>query len=608
METLKGSPEPLPPDLAELQGRFKELKDDPQLFQTFMANLGKTVKRDETVKGIVFLTGLSAYSKDPINLFLRGPSSTGKTYNVTESLKYFPPTDVWMLGGLSPTALVHDYGVLIDPETASEIELEDWPQKGDFGRGKDFDREAWRQASKEWKEKLRRSHYLVDLQRKILAFLEAPHPETYMRLRPILSHDVYEIHYRFTDKTGKGALRTMHVVLRGWPAAIFCTTEVKYVEDLATRGFTVTPEMGRTKYSAAVELEGEKRSQPWRFNDDPGLKPLSYFVQVLRDRPALGNRVVIPYAQQLSKIYPATLPRDMRDFKHFLSLIEKSCLLHVFQRPSILLNGTNYFMATMKDFMTVLELLKDVEETTRSGISGHIIGFFHRVILPVSEDKGLFRCADLVEKQAEVGDNPLSSKTIENYVGILEDIGWVDREPDPEDKRVKLIRVLKKPENTPYYSLGTSLPFFSQEDFKNWLESLKNYSRKNSIFVYKNYLKEEADKVDLGLDDDVKDSCVKEIYFREYFLEPLKPEMGSEGENKPENIPKEYKGIISTFSLDQVKSITGLNPPYEEKCHRCGEKRVLYHQVETFTGGWGHLCQDCGAKLQGDLEKRRPGT
>jgi len=112
--------------------RLDALKRDPNLSGTFMAHLGKTVKRDETTKRAVFSTGISAYSQHPMNLFLRGPSSIGKTYNVTQTLKYFPPTGVWMLGGLSPTALVHDYGVFIDPETGEEVDFDEAPKKEDY--------------------------------------------------------------------------------------------------------------------------------------------------------------------------------------------------------------------------------------------------------------------------------------------------------------------------------------------------------------------------------------------------------------------------------------------------------------------------------------------
>jgi len=82
-------------DLARLKqlGGYKAgdlLAVDPELYQKFMKYLSKVVKRDEVTKNMVFLTALSAFTREPINVFLRGESSVGKTYNVIEVLKYFP--------------------------------------------------------------------------------------------------------------------------------------------------------------------------------------------------------------------------------------------------------------------------------------------------------------------------------------------------------------------------------------------------------------------------------------------------------------------------------------------------------------------------------------
>lgn len=205
-------------DLVELKqlGGFKAgdlLAVDPQLFPKFMRHLSKTVKRDETTKKLAFLTGLSAYTPEPINLFLRGEGSIGKTYNVVESLKYFPKEDVWLLGGLSRTALVHSYGVLVDKN--GDLIL---PSQKPDKKASEDEKEAWR-------NRLRDSYYLVDLTSKILVFLDAPNFDTFMALRPILSHDAHEISYRFTDKTSKGQLQTQHVVIRGWPSTIFAAQQ-----------------------------------------------------------------------------------------------------------------------------------------------------------------------------------------------------------------------------------------------------------------------------------------------------------------------------------------------------------------------------------------------
>ncbi|PIU59950.1 hypothetical protein COS86_01525, partial [Candidatus Bathyarchaeota archaeon CG07_land_8_20_14_0_80_47_9] len=71
-------------DLVRLKelGGFKAgdlLAVDPELEVKFMLYIGRTVKHDKMTSNLVLKTGLSAYTKEPLNVFLRGESSIGKT-------------------------------------------------------------------------------------------------------------------------------------------------------------------------------------------------------------------------------------------------------------------------------------------------------------------------------------------------------------------------------------------------------------------------------------------------------------------------------------------------------------------------------------------------
>jgi hypothetical protein len=453
-----------------------------------------------------------------------------------------------MLGGLSPTALVHDYGILVDSETEEEIDpYEDKPRKEDYKDDKGrLDKSAFRAALKRWRERLRKAYYLVDLQRKILVFLEAPHHETYMRLRPVLSHDAPQISYKFTDKPA-GALRTMHVVLKGWPACIFCTTEANYIEDLSTRGFTITPDLNPAKFKAAIMLKAEMKAYPWKFDleNDQEFKDLKSYMQVLAGRLFLTNRVIIPYIEELSRVYPAPLYRDMRDHDHFVALIEMSCLLHLFQRPFLRLNKIQYWMANIRDYLTALELLKSFEETTRAGIPGHILAFFHNIIEPLGEPANY---DDLVEKHNESTAQQVSRKTLYKYVELLRDIGWVDTVEDPDDKRKRLVYALKKPESRIYYSLRQSTPFFHEKNLRKWLESLKNYSSLETIHLNNNLHDREEQAIFGNPSCDLQNYIVQSLFQDEYFLEPLEPKEDPKLEKNAEISRCEEKRRISGIS------------------------------------------------------------
>ena len=74
----------------------------------------KTIKDDPRMVEFCLQTIMSAYVCDPGNLAPEAPSSEGKTYGVVETAKLFPKEDVWLLGGLSPTAIANDRGILVD--------------------------------------------------------------------------------------------------------------------------------------------------------------------------------------------------------------------------------------------------------------------------------------------------------------------------------------------------------------------------------------------------------------------------------------------------------------------------------------------------------------
>jgi len=506
-------------NLAELKREgFKAgdlLAVDPQLRDKLMTHLSRTVKRDEVAKNLILSAGVSAYTKNPINLFMRGPSSIGKSYNATEVLKYFPEEDIWYLGGLSPTALVHDYGILYDAK-GEDIDLSEKPTRAKVKaelieafkdvEGVKIDKrmvdEEFEKAKKRWRERLRGARYIVDLRQKILCVLEPPHIETYNKLRPILSHDKEEISYKYTDKEAKGRLRTVHVVIKGWPSTIFCSTEELYIEDLATRGFTITPEMGPEKYRAGIEVIGEKKALPWKFHNDFDFMLLQGYFRRLKHRLESLN-VAIPYARELGKYYPSTYARSMRDYDHVTALLEISALFYYAQRPVLVIkhkkpvltgepviDEEHVVLATMRDLEFVLGLWRYAEETTVTGLPGHILEFYHKAVEPLAQQMSSFTYQDLTQKYNEVSEHKKSSWTIRKWVKLLTDVGYLDTDPDPADKRRVMVKVIKKVENVCNYWIPRFLGSFKLESFKKWLDDVKKILETESILFKENLIGE----------------------------------------------------------------------------------------------------------------------
>jgi len=517
-------------DLAKLKelGGYKAgdlLAVDPELYDKFMQHLSKTVKRDEVTKNIVFSTAISAYTPEPINLFLRGESSIGKTYNVVQATKYFPKEDVWLLGGLSPTALVHDHGRLVD-KNGEEISVKDKPEKpvkSDYQDNRDFT-EAMREYKDKfetWKKRLEGSHYVVDLTNKILVFLEAPNFRTFNMLRPILSHDTFEISYKFTDKSGKGQLQTQHVVITGWPATVFCSTQEKYVQDLATRGFTVTPEATQEKYRNANVLTGSIAAFPWKFQRDFDFMLLEGYIRFLKNH--LENvTVTVPYAIEFAENFPCRFSRSMRDFKHVLNLIEISALFHFAQRPIVIrkvkveVEGEDptvpeykeveecYIMAVRQDYDFVMALWNEIRETTETSAPGHIIKFYHDVVEEVAKGKSEFSIEDLTNKWNERFEDKKSSDTIRNWANFLCDIGYLSSQTDPNNKKRNLYKIIHENQKTREYTNLSFSAMFGLDSFKAWLNEANSITEENHFSLKESLLSN--DKVSI------------ENIFNRYFL------------------------------------------------------------------------------------------
>ncbi|GAH55005.1 unnamed protein product, partial [marine sediment metagenome] len=170
----------------------EEIKSFPYLDPKELLDiLGLTIKSDEQNKLTTFLCQLSAFTEDSqFNISFNAPSSTGKSYIPLEIAKLFPKSsdleeekDVIELGYCSPKAFFHDH------------------------------------SRYDSKTKL----IIVNLERKIIIFLDQPHFQLLHHLRPILSHDKKEILVKITDKSKGGGQRTKNILIRGFPAVIFCS-------------------------------------------------------------------------------------------------------------------------------------------------------------------------------------------------------------------------------------------------------------------------------------------------------------------------------------------------------------------------------------------------
>ena len=68
-----------------------------------------------------------------------------------------------------------------------------------------------------------RKAIIMNLEHKIIPFMDMPHYQLLEKLRPLLSHDRKELVNKITDKSAKHGIKTKTVILRGFPSVFFCS-------------------------------------------------------------------------------------------------------------------------------------------------------------------------------------------------------------------------------------------------------------------------------------------------------------------------------------------------------------------------------------------------
>lgn len=223
----------------------------------------KTVKQEDSLLRQVFYVGLSVDSDNPLGLGIMAPTGEGKTYVIKEViLKFFPKKDIWVIGSMSPKVLIRQNGILVDSnnepinDRVKELKTLISAKEDEEGSSKK------EELKKQLRQLYENSKVLIDLSSKILVFLEPPHHELWSILKPILSHDAWEMEHPFVDKTEYSGTQVKKVVTRGWPVCIFCSardeSRWEVWPEIQSRFLITSPNMSPEKYQESNFLTAQK--------------------------------------------------------------------------------------------------------------------------------------------------------------------------------------------------------------------------------------------------------------------------------------------------------------------------------------------------------------
>lgn len=543
--------------LGEIEKKRFELLRSVDLVEYVFRDLNRRVKYDLTTKGSVLYTALSAALPEPLNLNIKAPSGSGKSYNAVETLKFFLEEDIWFLAGMSPKAIAHERGKLLDIN-GEEIDVSDRPEKPRRSRDQSPEEyketwESYKLLKKAYIDRLKNSYHYINIDHKIFVFLESPDPDTIRMLYPLLSHDKRRVVFKYVDSK----LNTVTVVLEGWPAVIFLGTDKKYIEELATRSFTVSPEEKAEKIEAANELTNLKASLPWEcILETEEYRNIVGLIRDVRNRFTADKLdVLVPFIG-LYQAFPKDIVRDMRDFSHFTQFLKAFTALKLYQRPCVTVDKQKYVLATAQDVVDTYAIYRRLLESTRTGTEQRILDFYETFVKQKSE----WHVSELTTEYNTSARSKRSDFTIRSWLERLNEIGYVDKREDPSDKRANIYipLVKEKLENGLISENQVNLETVLRKGFESW--------KNNICRVTTEYTKNNFDKEPVSLESleglIVGPEKIFSVFDSDLFKYP----------NNSKETPKEEKELESA-GIEETKAISNIlivRPTHNgQKCDFC---------------------------------------
>jgi len=478
---------------------------DKNYSEFVISTIKRTVKKEDVLIRQVFYAGLSAYTLDPINLGVLAPTSEGKTYVVTQVMKYFPTEDVWSIGSMSTKALVRQKGILVDKnKNPIEKRVNEIKKEIRLLSKKPEDLESKAELLEELEKILDDSKTLIDLSSKILVFLEPPHHELWNLLKPILSHDTPEIEFPYVDRTDKDGFVTKKVIVRGFPACIFCSAkdESKWEiwNEIQSRFLITSPNMNKEKYFESNILIGQRKGLPSLIQQhvivsDKEIRLAKTAIIILKknildlykkndgDYEYKTNSVWIPYYEILARTLQSNRGTDNRAANRIFALLNIIPLSRMHIRPGLIFGKERLVAATLEDLREVMYITQNL-----SRIPTHKIQFYNEVFLPLYRAKArvderddkrekriALTTAELCEFYKKIMGRSITGNNLkQTYLNELINNGYIDQEDSELDKRAKI-----------YFPLTS----FNEEKLSNYnnTDPMDNSLQFSKIILPKNY-------------------------------------------------------------------------------------------------------------------------
>jgi len=339
----------------------------------------------------IFLNSISAFTtEEPINTFIKGRTSEGKSTMAGAVHSLIPDDKKEVLAGASGT--------------------------------------AWRRMNaKEKEDEDGNLQKVVDWEGKALFLLEGEEAKEMIEaMKTVLSHDKKEIPYPVTEEVD-GEQKVVNYIIRGYPSVTVLATKDLFSDASTTRFDNIEPEVGEWKTKKVNQEKAKYKKRPWGYKGEKREELLSSALRHLEE-----FEVCIPLLDDIdiAEYLPHSRGEHNRLADRFFSMIDTITLLHQYQRPRLKVDGEEYLVATKSDLLIATWLMGD----ELMGIDDDTQRFLDKVLRPIWKSKDKDPTYDTLENKAKDEGVPHSRNSVKKYLERLEDARIVEEIVENQEK------------------------------------------------------------------------------------------------------------------------------------------------------------------------------
>lgn len=506
--------------------QVNEKLEDPNLLEWVSEVLSHRIVGEDLNKLTLFLIALSYKTDDPQGVIFTGPPAIGKSHLTKNVLRLFPNV------------------INLSRVTAAVLDR----------MGIDF------------------NHYILYISE--LGGQEQATPT----LRVMLSEGELRL---ATTTMENGKILPEVIETTGVPVYVTTTTQEIVERQLASRTWMLNLDTTKEQTQRILRYQAKKSSSVNKdeyTNDEMALRCLLYKLE--------PHKVLIPYAEKLSELFPSEEFQARRDFERLLALIKCVALIFQKQRGLVKSKGEEVLLANLTDLAYALKLVKPILFTTLYALPKKAFE-----VLDVFKDS---ECAEYTVKEV-AWQVKLSQNRTRVIMNALVDRGFLYK--DDSRKPHKYSWTEKELEEPTILSTVDLVDFFTREEFEFWFDSNNCTCSEASSDIYKTYILPHTPL-----------SAEKVHTISNTFEMPSKTENKAERFTVTEmvHLPKSSMQNIKNIDISTILAIPALNLVARGGCPLCSKRDVSLVWKVLFMDGsrYDAVCMDCGGYLLEELRKR----